>query len=289
MNDLIDAPVDELTVQPATNPLLLLQAAVERGMDPGQLKALVDLHESWRAARAKEAFGTAMNACQAEIPTIVRDAENTQTRSRYARQETIIHQIKPIYVNHGFSLSFSEDDAAQPTMKRHVCLIRHNAGHSERHWVDLPADGIGPKGNPIGGMNAVQGCISTGSYAQRVLTCRLFNITIADTDLDGNVPPPRHPNPDPNQNAPQERPRGKRAEPPQVSEAQLNHVKQNYLIHHKEPDGNVDRMRENFRVWAREATGRTEQFDPTKAAQWCDGDYIAACKALRCPTLEDIS
>lgn len=270
---LATAPADAL------NPLMLLQQAVERGMDPGQLKALVDLQEQWRAARAKEAFAAAMNAVQAELPCIVRDAHNEQTKSSYVRFETITHLAKPIYTRHGFSLSFSEDSSDKPAMgngqpwKRIVCLVRHNEGHSERHWIDLPCDGIGPKGNAIGGMNAVQGAVSSGSYGQRVLTCRIFNITIADTDLDGNAP-----NPPADPNAPTARPRGKRDEPPAVTKEQCGALLIYWRAKNPEPSGDTKVWNERFYAWAEQTVGH--QFDAKKSTEWTADDFHACCRSL---------
>jgi hypothetical protein len=259
-------------------------------MSPEQLKALVDLHEQWRAARAKEAFAAALNACQAEMPVIVRDAENSHTRSRYARLDGITHKAKPIYTAHGFALCFSEDDSKTPGFKRIVCDISHREGHCERRWLDLPIDGTGAKGGKSS-MNEVQGCISTGSYGQRVLTCRIFNITIADTDLDGGVPPPAFTNPDHDPQAPIERPRANRQQPPAapaVNAAQLKHVTAEWQAKNPDPDGNLMRQRGAFTEWARKITGRTEHFNPAKISEWTVEDYTACCDALKIPTLEDL-
>src|SRR5262245_35370012 len=106
------------------NPLLLIEKAVERGMDPAQLKALVELHEAWRAARAAEAFAFAMNAVQADMPVVVRDAINSKTESRYVRLETLTHRVKPLYTAHGFALSFSYAECHRERWKRLVGLIR---------------------------------------------------------------------------------------------------------------------------------------------------------------------
>jgi hypothetical protein len=67
-------------------------------------------------------------------------------------------------------------------------------------------------------MNRVQAAISTGTYAQRYLTCRIFNITIAETDRDGRD---IHANPDANPNAPKADPRGKRQQPQQEQPAPI--------------------------------------------------------------------
>lgn len=227
------------------NPLALLSRAVEKGMDPGQLKALVDLHEQWRAARAVEAFNAAMNVCQAEMPTVVRDGHNTQTKSTYAKLENVTHTAKPIYTRHGFSLSFAEDDCPTPGFKRTICDVRHAQGHCVRYHLDLALDGIGPKGNPIGNMNAVQAGVSTGSYGQRVLTCRIFNITVADTDLDGQRP--AHPNPERDASQPRTPPRAQRVP---ITEGELKKLLEHFKANTENPTPDV------FRAWVERVTFR---------------------------------
>jgi hypothetical protein len=248
------------------DPFALLVQAVDKGMDPAQLKALIDLQEQWRAARAKEAFAVAMNAVQAEMPCIVRDSQNSQTKSSYVRLETITHQAKPIYTQHGFSLSFSEEDSKTPNWHRIVCLIRHIDGHSERHWIDLPTDGVGAKGNAIGAMNPVQGAISTGTYGQRVLTCRVFNITIADTDLDGNRP--AHENPTPDASSPTAPPRsGQPVSREQCAEL-FAYWQQKFPTEGKD----------EYATWVRGVARRG--FAVFKSHEWSDNDYFACCRAL---------
>lgn len=179
---------EQPALAPQTHPNAMIQVldkAIDKGIDADSLGKIVALHERLMENHAKELFAQAMNACQAEMPCIVRDAQNTQTNSGYATLENVQTIAKPVYTKHGFALSFGEEDCQTPGFKRIICDVRHRAGHMVRYHHDLPIDGIGPKGNPIGGMNAVQGCISTGSYGQRVLACRIFNITIADTDRDG--------------------------------------------------------------------------------------------------------
>ena len=166
-------------------PMALLQIAVEKNLDPDRLEKLLTLQERWQKSRAEEAYNVAMHACQEEMPIIVKDAQNEQTKSRYASLENVKKIAKPIYTKHKFTLSFAEAEATLPNHKRTICDVRHNAGHSVRYHVELPVDGVGPKGNPIGGMNPVQGSISSLSYGERVLTCMIFDLTIAQTDIDG--------------------------------------------------------------------------------------------------------
>jgi len=247
-------PSQQLAVaepEQAMSPLALIREAIEHGLGPEQLKALVDLQEQVRASRAKEEFAAAMVACQEELPLIVKDKENTQTHAKYARMETVQLQAKPVMSKHGLSLSFSEADCPTPGSKRIVCTVRHRAGHSEQHFMDLPLDGFSANGKPIGAMNPVQAAASTGTYAQRYLTCRIFNITIAETDRDGRQV---YDNPEPNANALKAAPRGKPEQiapnPQGIAYADVREVSAHWKKDN--PSGSKD----DFANWVQETSGR---------------------------------
>lgn len=167
------------------SPMALLQDAVREGMSPDQLAVLVGLQRDMAEDAAKRAYREAMTACQAEMPTVVADATNPDTNRKYPRFETIQETAKPIYTKHGFSLSFTDAECPIPNWKRTACDCGHRLGHATHHFIDMPVDGVTAKGNPIAKMNPVQGCVSTNSYAQKTLTCNIFNITISGKDNDG--------------------------------------------------------------------------------------------------------
>ncbi len=177
---------NELATRPDT-PLSILSMAVSKGCDPDALDKLLALQERWEANQARKLFAEAMHECQSEMPRIVRDKENTQTRSRYGSLERVQEKSQPIYSKHGFSLSYGEVDCTRDGWKRTVCDVRHVGGHCERYHLDLPLDGIGAKGNAIGSMNPIQAAISTMSYGQRKLLCLIFNITLTNEDDDGQA------------------------------------------------------------------------------------------------------
>lgn len=163
----------------------LIALCHERGDDPEKLHRLYDLYERETKRQAEIAFNRALAECQAEMPVVVRDDENKGTHSPFASLDNVVKTCKPTWLHFGFTLSFADGECPNPLLKRTICDMRHSAGHSIRYHVDLPPDGIGPNGTPIGAMNPIQGHVSSGSYGQRILTCRIFNITIANTDVDG--------------------------------------------------------------------------------------------------------
>jgi ERF superfamily len=167
-------------------PMDMVRLAIDRGVSPDHLGKLLDLAEHAEQTEAKRLFYQDMVSVHAEVPILVCDAVNAQTKSVYPQLETIIRQCKPIWTKYGFSLSFSQQEAKLPEEIRVRCLVRHRAGHSEEHWIDLPRDGIGPNGKPTS-MNAVQGVVSSHSYGHRVLTVNIFDIPIGNTDKDGQT------------------------------------------------------------------------------------------------------
>lgn len=172
-------------VEHKKSPEDLLAECVANGADPVAIKTLSDLAERWADREAERQFNESMHAAQEEMPTVIRDATNPKTHSKYAKLETVLRECKPVAQKHGFSLSYGEASCDIEKHKKTVLDVRHVGGHVEKYELILPVDGIGPQGNPIGGMNAVQGAVSTMSYAKRVLFCQVFNISIADSDNDG--------------------------------------------------------------------------------------------------------
>jgi hypothetical protein len=174
---------------PTLTPLALLDKAIDRGISPDQLGKLIDLAEAWRQSRAKEAFAAALCAVQAQAPVVVKDADNTQTKSRYARLESINKKLVPVYTAHGFSLAFGEEDdpKGREGWTRIICDVTHRDGHMRTYHLDMPPEGEGIKGQRNMTLTHAKG--STLSYGRRYLVCMIANVTIANEDDDGNGGP----------------------------------------------------------------------------------------------------
>lgn len=168
----------------ASNPMQLIQSAIDANMGPEQLGKFLDLQERWEASRAREAFAVAMMAAQAEMPVVVKDKTNTHTNSRYASLETVQRNIKGVALKHGLSVSFGEEDCPRAGWVRVVASVRHVSGHVEKYHRDGPVDNVGAKGSPT--KTELHGVASTGTYMTRHLLFGIFNITVADEDNDGN-------------------------------------------------------------------------------------------------------
>ena len=173
-----------------------LTKAIEISADSAAINRIADLIESERKHNAAVAFAEAMNQVQKNMPDIVKDANNSQTRSKYVLYETLSDKLAPIYTEHGFSVSFNTSDSPMDTgpgengdrqrYMRILAKVMHNAGHSVDYQMDLPIDDRGAKGQ----VNKTQqhGTGSTCSYGRRYLTLMAFNVPIKGEDNDGNTP-----------------------------------------------------------------------------------------------------
>lgn len=177
--------VAEARPAPADNPLAMLGAALASGQDPAKLEKLMDLADRWKASQAAEAFATALNLVQSEMPCVVKDGKNTHTQARYATLENVQTVIRPVYSRHGFSLSYGTEDSKLADHVRVVCDVSHVGGCTRRYHLDCPMDGTGAKGGS--NKTGVQAVGSSISYARRYLTLMIFNITVANEDVDGNA------------------------------------------------------------------------------------------------------
>lgn len=185
------ALTDPTTLTPANDPEPLAgsllnfvaSAMADPNINVDKLQMLLSMQREIIADDARLQFNRAMSKAQGDMQPVVRDAENDQTKSRYARLETIDGGIRPIYTGHGFCLKFNSQPIDGPDI-RIVCEVSHTSGHTERFQLDAPPDTLGPQGKP--NKTALHGLGSTVSYLRRYLTCMVFNIVLRNDDNDGN-------------------------------------------------------------------------------------------------------
>jgi hypothetical protein len=159
------------------------RAMADPSINVDKLEVLLRMQRDIVANDARLQFNRAMSAAQAEMQPIVRDASNDQTKSRYARLETIDAAIRPIYTRHGFCLSFNSEAIDGPN-ERIVCEVSHVAGHSKTYHLDAALDTAGPQGKA--NKTPLHGLGSLISYLRRYLLCMIWNVIPRGEDTDGN-------------------------------------------------------------------------------------------------------
>lgn len=163
---------------------VISKAAADPSVDVNKLERLMEMHERITDRHAQMAFTAAMAACQAEIRQVAPDADNPQTRSKYATYAKLDSVLRPVYTKHGFALSFGEADSPKPEHVRVTCDVSHIGGHTKTYHRDMPADGKGAKGGDV--MTKTHAAGAAGSYGARYLLKGIFNVAIGEYDNDGN-------------------------------------------------------------------------------------------------------
>lgn len=162
-------------VTPITNPLELLQSAIDKGVDPGALEKLMDLAERHDKAVAAKDFDAAMSGFQAECPPIrrIKDAG----RWTYAPLEKVMDTIQPYMKKYGLSVRFSTKwhDTGYITC---YCTVAHVSGHKETSELTVPVD-------DKQAVNSSQKQGSANSYAKRYALSNALNLSYCDEDDDG--------------------------------------------------------------------------------------------------------
>jgi hypothetical protein len=161
----------------------IVELASNPNTNPAMFDKLIEWQEREHARQAEEAYNRAMNAAQAEVQPVARQAENTQTKSFYAKLEHVDAAIRPIYLRHGFSLEYNTVAPIVVGNIRVECRCSHT-GHSRLFYREAPADTLGPKGTAV--KTVLHGGGSTETYLKRYIACGIFNVVFKNMDDDGN-------------------------------------------------------------------------------------------------------
>jgi len=164
---------------------MIERAARDPAIDVPKLKELLAIHNTERDRTALGLFAEAMTAAQSEMEPVRRDMHNSQTRSRYASYVALDRAIRPIYVRHGFSLTYNTEAMAITDMQRNLCEVWHRGGGMRRYQFDLPIVTAGPKGGDV--MTKTHATMSANTYGKRALLKMVFNISETSDDDDGNA------------------------------------------------------------------------------------------------------
>lgn len=178
---------------PALSPLTILDKAIDKDVDPGKLKDLMDLYERWEASQAKKAFTLAFAKFQKMLPEITKEKRvdyesNKGGRVKYsfASLPSIIQQIKAPLAECG--LTYRWEPSEEPGKIKITCFLEHIDGHSKSAWLAAPDD-------TSGGKNLIQAHGSTVSYLKRYTLTSVLGIGTADEDPDGEQPKKEAPKP----------------------------------------------------------------------------------------------
>lgn len=161
---------------------VISRAASDPAVDIDKLERLIAMHNGIVSRQNEQAFNDAMSAAQKQMRRIAADSNNPQTRSKYASYAALDRAIRPVYTEHGFSLTFNTGDAPDGCV-RVICDVA-NCGFTRHYHIDMPADGKGAKGGDV--MSKTHATGSAVTYGRRYLLAMIFNLAIGQDD-DGNA------------------------------------------------------------------------------------------------------
>ncbi len=162
---------------------MIVRAATNPDVDVVKMERLMAMHDKIVERAHEGEFNRAMASAQATMRPVAADANNPQTRSKYASYAALDRMLRPVYTKHGFALSFDTGDSALENHVRVLSYVSHQSGFTRTYHVDMAADGKGAKGGDV--MTKTHALGSAFTYGQRYLLKMIFNVAIGDDD-DGN-------------------------------------------------------------------------------------------------------
>lgn len=163
----------------------LITQAVQGGADMATVRELKDMAKELAQDEAQRDFNTAMGQAQSEMGRVAADANNPQTRSKYATYAALDKALRPVYTKHGFAISFDTGDGAPDGHIRVLAYVTHSGGFTRTYRADMPNDGKGAKGGDV--MTKTHASGAAMSYGMRYLLKMIFNVAVGEDDTDGNV------------------------------------------------------------------------------------------------------
>lgn len=162
---------------------IIAKAASDPSVDIEKMDRLLQMREREERRVAEGDFNVAMSSAQSEMGRIATNKDNSQTKSKYADYAALDRVLRPIYIKHGFALSFD----TEPGGEGYIMVIAHvsHGGFSRDYRAPMPTDGKGPQGNAVMSKTHATGAAMT--YGMRYLLKMIFNVAIGDDDTDGNL------------------------------------------------------------------------------------------------------
>jgi len=159
-----------------TNPISLIQQAIDSKADPAYLRELLAVRREWEADEARKAYFSAVTQFQQEAP-IIEKGDDAHGK-KYARLDRIWRTIRPLVAKLGLAVTWQRCE-----IKDGLCHIEGRLTHVMGHSEAIVADTALPE--LIRGQNAAQQVGSAETYAKRRALCSALGLVTGDDD-DGH-------------------------------------------------------------------------------------------------------
>lgn len=178
-------PVEDTPIAPqAIKGLAPLVKAALMGVDPEQIKAMLEIQKEYEKNEARKAFYVALAKFKKSAIEITKDSSTNfrhkdgggQTSYSWASLAAVMNAVTPLLSKHGLFLNWrTEQEKGMVTV---ICHLSHAEGHSEQTSLSAGADNSGKK-------NPIQQVASTVSYLERYTALTILGLATKDQDDDG--------------------------------------------------------------------------------------------------------
>lgn len=179
------------TIQPG--PMGSALAFLQAGGTTDQMREILALQREWEENEARKAYFDAVASFKLDAPTVYKDKDNNQYKSRYTSIGNLVNTVNVALSRHGLTAKWSVDQSAGIKV---TCTLAHRMGFSESASLSGPPDTSGAK-------NPLQQIKSTVTYLKLATYEAITGIATAEgnEDDDGNgsgtPKPPAPPAPPP--------------------------------------------------------------------------------------------
>ena len=164
--------------------MLAMMELAKTDVDVAKMNALSAFYREQQAFDAKREYAAAMHRVQETMKAVEKRHSNAKGKF-YANYDDVAESLCPVAHANGFSWKIDNPEIRDGLM-HFVITVTHTAGHEDQTHFFAPPDGAGAKGGGV--MSAIQGHVSSNTYAERVLLCNAFAIKLRDQDKDGEKP-----------------------------------------------------------------------------------------------------
>lgn len=183
ITDLAKPPEQPLIVQ--SNPLTIIERAIDRGCDPDQLEKLLALQERWEKNEAAKRYAEAITTFQAKCPRVLKSreaviqskkGEGSSYKYPFASYDDIMAAIHPLLAECQIGVDFTSDLPTEGKLKI-TCRLRVGT-HTEDKTMSVPIPSLLA--------NDTQRYGAALQYAKRYCLCAALNIVLTD-DIDNDA------------------------------------------------------------------------------------------------------
>ena len=180
MNDIIEAEPRAVVAAPdlPAGPMGEALAFIRAGGTMEQAREMMALQKEWKAEQARDAYYAAVAEFKRNPPTVYKDKDNAQFKSRYTSIGNLVNTVNVALSAHGLTAHWDIDQADRIKV---TCTLSHRLGHSGSCSMEGPPDTSGAK-------NPLQQIKSTVTYLKLATYEAITGIASSEgnADDDGN-------------------------------------------------------------------------------------------------------